>query len=147
MRSFAALCSVSQHIFEEQSVIDMAISCMEHAMHLAAKHFVRGVALTSASSLLQKVKVAMANAMADDDTIDLDTLNSEMGDIEAEMDVEMKSLMLQIPSAKLLPSSLRSNLVFHQYYMCYILMQAFLCRFANLPKHTPSSKNAALRWV
>jgi hypothetical protein len=50
-------------------------------------------------------------------------------------------------AAKLLPSSLRSNLVFHQYYMFYILMLAFPCRFANLPKHTPSSKNAAPRQV
>ena len=88
MGSFAASCSVSQHIFEEQSGIDMAISCMEHAMHLAAKHFVEGVALMSVSSLLQKVKGAMANATADDNTIDLDALNSEMGDIEAEVDAD-----------------------------------------------------------
>jgi len=76
MGSFAELCSVSQHIFEEQSVIDMVISCMEHAMHLTAKHFIEGVALMSASSLLQKVKGTMANATGDDDTINLDTLNS-----------------------------------------------------------------------
>ena len=30
----------------------------------------------------------MANAMGEDDTIDLDTPNSEMGDIEAEMDAD-----------------------------------------------------------
>jgi hypothetical protein len=58
---------------------------MEHAMHLAAKHFVEGVSPTSTSSLLQKVKGAMANATGEGDTIDLDTLNSEIGDIEAGM--------------------------------------------------------------
>ena len=57
-------------------------------MHLAAKHFVEGVALTSVSILLRKVKGAMANATGEDDTIDLDTLNSEMGDIEAEIDAD-----------------------------------------------------------
>ena len=57
-------------------------------MHLTAKHFIEGVALTSASSLLQKVKGAMANAMGEDDTIDLDTLNSEMGEIKAEIDAD-----------------------------------------------------------
>src|ERR1700722_10225586 len=89
MGSFAASCSVSQYIFEyDQPVIDTTISCMEHAMHLAAKHFVEGVAPTSVSILLQKVKGAMANATGEDDTIDLDTLNSEMGDIEAEMDAD-----------------------------------------------------------
>jgi hypothetical protein len=89
MGSFAALCSVSQYIFEyDQPVIDMTISCMEHALHLAAKHFVEGVAPTSVSILLWKVKGTMANVMGEDDTIDLDTLNSEMGDIEAEMDAD-----------------------------------------------------------
>ena len=58
---------------------------MEHAMHLAAKHFVEGVSPTSTSSLLQKVKGAMANAMGEDDTVDLDALNSEIGDIKAGM--------------------------------------------------------------
>ena len=52
-------------------------------MHLAAKHFVEGVSLTLTSSLLQKVKGAMANAMGEDDTLNLDALNSEIGDIKA----------------------------------------------------------------
>ena len=58
---------------------------MEHALHLAAKHFVEGVAPTSSTSLLQKVKGAMANATRDDTAIDLDALNSEIGGIEAAM--------------------------------------------------------------
>ena len=54
-------------------------------MHLAAKHFVEGVSLTSTSSLLQKVKGAMANATGEDDTVNLDALNSEIGDIKVGM--------------------------------------------------------------
>ena len=66
-------------------MIDMTTSCMEHAMHLAVKHFVEGVAPTSVSSLLQRVKSAMANATGKDNTIDLDALNSKIGNIKAEM--------------------------------------------------------------
>jgi hypothetical protein len=68
-----------------QPVADVTPSCMEHALHLAAKHFVEGVAPTSSTSLLQKVKGAMANATRDDTAIDLDALNSEIGGIEAAM--------------------------------------------------------------
>ena len=61
---------------------------MEHAMHLAAKHFVEGVSLTSMNSLLKKVKDTMANATGVDDTINLDALNSEIEDIKAGMDAD-----------------------------------------------------------
>ena len=54
-------------------------------MHLMAKHFVEGVSPTSTSDLLQKVKGAMANATGEDDTLNLDALNSEIRDIEAGM--------------------------------------------------------------
>jgi hypothetical protein len=58
---------------------------MEHALHLAAKHFVEDVAPTSAGKLLTKVKEAMANATEGDDGVDLDSLNIELNGIEAEM--------------------------------------------------------------
>ena len=58
---------------------------MEHALHLAAKHFVEDVAPTSAGKLLTKVKKAMANATEGDDGVDLDSLNIELNGIEAEM--------------------------------------------------------------
>ena len=58
---------------------------MEHALHLAAKHFVEGVALTSANQLLQKVKGAMANATENGAQLNMDALNSEIEDIEAEL--------------------------------------------------------------
>lgn len=47
---------------------------MEHALHLAAKHFVQGVNPTSAKLLLSKVKAAMVNS----DDIDIDTLEDEL---------------------------------------------------------------------
>jgi hypothetical protein len=58
---------------------------MEHALHLAAKHFVEGVAPTSANQLLQKVKGAMANATENGDQLNMDALNSEIEDIEADI--------------------------------------------------------------
>ena len=54
-------------------------------MHLAAKHFVEGVAPTSAKQLLQKVKGAMANATENGAQLNMDVLNSEIEDIEAEL--------------------------------------------------------------
>jgi hypothetical protein len=57
---------------------------MEHALHLAGKHFIEGVALTPASKLLQKVKGTIANGTGDDDEIDMDVLNLELEDIKAE---------------------------------------------------------------
>jgi hypothetical protein len=58
---------------------------MEHALHLAAKHFVESVAPTSANQLLQKVKGAMANATENGAQLNMDVLNSEIEDIEAEL--------------------------------------------------------------
>jgi hypothetical protein len=58
---------------------------MEHALHLAAKHFVEDVLPTSSGKLLNKVKVAMANAVDADEALDLDVLNTELNSIEAEM--------------------------------------------------------------
>ena len=58
---------------------------MEHALHLAAKHFVEDVAPTSASALLNKVKGAMANVAGENNEIDLDSLNERLNDIEAEI--------------------------------------------------------------
>jgi hypothetical protein len=58
---------------------------MEHALHLAAKHFVEDVAPTSASALLNKVKGAMANVAGENNEIDLDSPNERLNDIEAEI--------------------------------------------------------------
>ena len=59
-------------------------------MHLVAKHFVEGVAPTSANQLLQKVKGAMANATENGTQLDMDVLNSEIKDIEAELGDEVE---------------------------------------------------------
>ena len=58
---------------------------MEHALHLAAKHFVEDVLPMSSGKLLNKVKVAMANAVDADEALDLDVLHTELNSIEAEM--------------------------------------------------------------
>ena len=58
---------------------------MEHALHLAEKHFVEDVAPTSASALLNKVKGAMANVAGENNEIDLESLNKQLNDIEAEI--------------------------------------------------------------
>ena len=58
---------------------------MEHALHLAAKHFVEDISPTSARKLLNKVKEAMANATDPDEAVDLDALNTELSSIEAEL--------------------------------------------------------------
>ena len=47
-------------------------------MHLAAKHFVEGVSPTSSSTLLNKVKAALANATSEDDEVDVAALNNEL---------------------------------------------------------------------
>lgn len=51
---------------------------MERALHLAAKHFVEGVSPTSSSTLLNTVKVALANAMTEDDEVHVAALNDEL---------------------------------------------------------------------
>jgi hypothetical protein len=58
---------------------------MEHTLHLAAKHFVEDVAPTSASALLNKVKGTMANMAGENNETDLDSLNEQLNDIEAEI--------------------------------------------------------------
>ena len=80
--------------------------------------------------------------------IDLDTLNSEMGNIEVEMDAEGdEEFDVADTIGKALALVTQANLVFHQYYIFYILMLTLPHRFANLPKHTPSSRNAPPRQV
>ena len=58
---------------------------MEHALHLAAKHFVKDVSPTSASTLLKKVKGAMVNATGEKNEMDLDALNVELDSIEVKI--------------------------------------------------------------
>lgn len=55
---------------------------MEHALHLAAKHFVEGVNTTALGKLLSKVKAAMANATSDDEALDVERLEQELNGIE-----------------------------------------------------------------
>jgi hypothetical protein len=52
---------------------------MEHAVHLAAGHFIRDVAPTSARALLKKVKRVMSNVGVDE-ALDLDRLEDDLMD-------------------------------------------------------------------
>ena len=49
---------------------------MEHAIHLAAGHFIKTVSPTSSRALLKKVKLAFENAQLGEDTVDLDVLET-----------------------------------------------------------------------
>lgn len=69
-------------------------SCMEHAVHLAAGHFIRAVAPTSTSKLIKKMKTAVKNASVAGE-VDLDLLDAELsrnnrdeGDEEGDEDEE-----------------------------------------------------------
>jgi hypothetical protein len=53
------------------------IRCMEHAVHLAAGHFIKEVAPTSAQVLLRKMHHALKNHTIGDD-LDLNQLDEEL---------------------------------------------------------------------
>lgn len=60
---------------------------MEHATHLAEKHFVEGVNPTSSGKLFEKIKMAIANATTEsavdvDRLDDLDRLEKELNSLE-----------------------------------------------------------------
>lgn len=67
--------------------------CMEHATHLAAKHFVEGVNPTSSGKLFEKIKTAIANATTEDavdiDRLDdLDRLEKELSGLELDAEAD-----------------------------------------------------------
>jgi hypothetical protein len=51
---------------------------MEHIFHLTAKHFIEGVSPILSSTLLNKVKTALANETCEDDEVDVAALNNEL---------------------------------------------------------------------
>jgi hypothetical protein len=53
--------------------------CMEHAIHLGAGHFIQVVSPTSARILVKKIKKAFHDAQLDDDNIDFDALEADLG--------------------------------------------------------------------
>jgi len=52
---------------------------MEHAVHLGAGHFIQVVSPTSACILVKKIKKAFRNAQLDNDNIDFDALEADLG--------------------------------------------------------------------
>ena len=53
---------------------------MEHAIHLSAGHFIQVVSPTSAHILVKKIKKAFHDAQLDDDNIDFNALEADLGD-------------------------------------------------------------------
>jgi hypothetical protein len=53
--------------------------CMEHAIHLGAGHFIQVVLPTSARILVKKIKKAFRNAQLDDNNIDFNALEADLG--------------------------------------------------------------------
>ena len=53
--------------------------CMEHAVHLGAGHFIKVVSPTSACTLVKKIRKAFHDAQLDDDNIDFDALEADLG--------------------------------------------------------------------
>jgi hypothetical protein len=52
---------------------------MEHAIHVGAGHFIQVVSPTSARVLVMKIKKAFRDAQLDDDNIDFDALEADLG--------------------------------------------------------------------
>ena len=53
--------------------------CMEHAVHIGAGHFIQVVSLTFVRILVKKIKKAFHDAQLDDDNIDFDALEADLG--------------------------------------------------------------------
>ena len=53
--------------------------CMEHAVHLGAGHFIKVVSPTSARALVKKIRKAFRDAQLDNDNIDFDALEADLG--------------------------------------------------------------------
>ena len=52
---------------------------MEHAVHLGTGHFIKVVSPTSACTLVKKIRKAFHDAQLDDDNIDFDALEADLG--------------------------------------------------------------------
>jgi hypothetical protein len=52
---------------------------MEHALHLGAGHFIQVVSPRSGRILVKKIKKAFHDAELDDDNIDFDALEADLG--------------------------------------------------------------------
>ena len=52
---------------------------MEHALHLGTGHFIQVVSPRSGHILIKKIKKAFHNAELDDDNIDFDALEADLG--------------------------------------------------------------------
>lgn len=61
---------------------------MEHAIHLGAGHFIQVVSPTSARTVVKKIKKALRNAKLDDDSVDFDALEADLGSNDGDDDTD-----------------------------------------------------------
>ena len=59
--------------------------CMEHSLHIAAKHFIEAVAPTSLTAICKKVKAAIWKAKASGN-LDLDEVDQALSDVDLMQD-------------------------------------------------------------
>ncbi|KAF9002760.1 hypothetical protein BDQ17DRAFT_1326512 [Cyathus striatus] len=71
----------------EWTVKEHDILCMEHAVHLSAKHFVQTIAPTSPSMINKKIK-AVLKKLSCKGNLDLDEFNKELAKIDLEVENE-----------------------------------------------------------
>lgn len=118
---------------------------MEHALHLAAKHFVEGVNPTPVSKLAKKFKAAMQTATDEGTELDIDALEKEIsgidfeamgGDDDDETDFDMADT---VGKALALVAQVRDGFTVE---LTKALTSAYH-RFADPRKLSPSSINAA----
>ena len=55
------------------------LRCMEHAIHVDAGHFIQVVSPTSVCILVKRIKKAFHDAQLDNDNIDFDALEADLG--------------------------------------------------------------------
>jgi hypothetical protein len=66
--------------------VSQHLSCMEHAIHVSAGHFIKGVGPTSSRKILKKVKVASRYAGGDSDDEDVDAFGAHSDSDEGDDD-------------------------------------------------------------
>lgn len=125
---------------------------MEHATHLAAKHFVEGVNPTSSGKLFEKIKTAIANATKEqavdvDRLDDLDRLERELNGLELngdddELDADEYEVADTIGKLLALITQVRLLII----YFASHLILSFI-RFESLLKLANISRNVARMWV
>jgi len=94
------------------------IRCMEHAVHLATSHFIKGLAPTLVQALIKMVKQAVQSGHIDD--LDLNEINQDLegydGDVdEHQEDLDVSDVDFEVGDAvgKALALVTQANIIHH----------------------------------